>query len=236
MFLKCTVNEVYNHLVELSKSSKNKLVIKDKSESKGVFEIEFGDKFNGLKFLLLSAFKEDNGVTIQTELYSLFLKSKIPIPYLHRKSAEKFQDLVTDYLKDVTNDEQVVTNAEKVITDNNAKLESEKVIDVVKGIPHSSENKKMMDVAKEIRVDSEKNKNNSLVILVVAIIIMVGLFFGLKEDKYSVCECQNVVNTTTILKSKKIKIDWCNRKYGRYTQRELIDKCATEIKKNMLVD
>ena len=220
MLLKCTVNEVYNHLVELSKSSKNKLVIKDKSESKGVFEIEFGDKFNGMKFLLLSAFKEDNGVTIQTELYSLFLKSRIPIPYLHRKSAEKFQDLVTNYLRDITKTEEVVTKTEEVVIENNN----------VK-----SENEKVIDVAKEIRGDSEKNKNNSLIIFVVAIIIMVGLFFGLKEDKYSVCECQNVVNTTTILKSQKIKIDWCNRKYGGYTQRELIDKCAAEIKKNMLV-
>lgn len=139
---KTTVSNIYNKLVELTTSSNNEMVIIQKSEDNGSFEVKFGDTWNGFKYLLISVFKDGNGVLVQTETYGKLMRNKTPIPMLQRKSANKFSQQVLDYLKETVEVKQ--------------KTEEENVIEV------QEENKEVFSEA----IKQENNKNKSRISII----------------------------------------------------------------------
>ena len=139
---KTTVSNIYNKLVELTTSSNNEMVIIQKSEDNGSFEVKFGDTWNGFKYLLIYVFKDGNGVLVQTETYGKLMRNKTPIPMLQRKSANKFSQQVLDYLKETVEVKQ--------------KTEEENVIEV------QEENKEVFSEA----IKQENNKNKSRISII----------------------------------------------------------------------
>lgn len=218
--VKTTVNNVYDKLVELSSSLENDVTVTEISDDKGSFEIKFGDMLNGFKYLVVSAFKNGDVVLVQTETYAKnpLMGIKQPVPIFQRKSANKFAQQVLDYLNEVTEEK----------TETVAEVKEKKVVKVNEIKKESKEK-----VAEAIKEDTSKNKSKSLVLLVSTIFIAVIGFFALMPDKYSVCECQPVVGTSSYFQSQQEKINWCERKYRGYSQRDLIYECKNEIRKNM---
>ena len=217
LILSCDPIVAFNSMVNYCEKTKKDFELISKTEDSIDLKVFFGDVWSGkkiLKFKVIRTTPNESEVYLSATAINPLTSGDSPIPLLQQKSVDRYLSEVVNYLQSsITQD-----------------VHSDKSTQKTEVNPNSDASIKNL-----IELDSrEKTKNRNILKYfdVGMVLFFIVLYFVKDSKKYSVCECQPVVGYTTIIKSQEDKYSWCNRKYGGYSQEQLIDKCAEEIRKN----
>jgi hypothetical protein len=214
--LNCEPILAFNLLVSFCEKTSKDFELISKSDESIELKVFFGDAWSGKKTIkckIIRTNSEESEVYLNAYVINPFTSGEAPVPFLQQKSVEKYLTEISNYLQ--TNSTQT-----KNKDSTNTKRESE-----------SNSNESLKNLIELDSLEKSKNRNNLKYFALGLGIFILVIYLVKDSKKYSACQCQPIVGYKTLLKSEEDRFNWCNRKYGSYSQQELIEKCAEEIRK-----
>lgn len=171
--LNASIDSVYDSLTEFTNQLNKDLNIIEKNESKAVFEIQFGDNWSGLFYIIIKVFNEKDGVLISFDAYGKTWNLKKPLDgnwnsYEGKRIKRKYLDSVITFLNETFNDENLTPEPKPVQPKKN--VVDEDIVDKTPEIKETEKNKE--NIIKNV-ASSELNSKSK--VLKIAFFIFLAL-------------------------------------------------------------